>query len=184
MTLRVLFARTGIPHCPTCGRPVRAQSAQQIVDQIAALPAGTRFQVLAPVARGRKGTHDDLLQQARTDGYARARIDGVPVELTDRIKLAKTKKHDVEIVVDRLVVPGAVGSDEEDGLPRLTDSVGRRCSWPRAVVRRRAGRRMLTFSIELVPGVRHQLSRAVTANVQAPLAPWACVPTATAWARR
>jgi excinuclease ABC subunit A len=123
--LRVLFARAGIPHCPNCGRPVRAQSAQQIVDQIAGLPAGTRFQVLAPVARGRKGTHDDLLQQARTDGYVRARIDGVPVELTDRIKLAKTKKHDVEIVVDRLAVPGASnGSDNEDGyVSRLTDSV-------------------------------------------------------------
>ena len=123
--LRVLFARAGTPHCPTCGRPVRAQSAQQIVDQIAGLPAGTRFQVLAPVARGRKGTHDDLLQQARTDGYSRARIDGVPVELADRIKLAKTKKHDIEIVVDRLVVPGASdGSEEEDGFAaRLTDSV-------------------------------------------------------------
>jgi len=123
--LRVLFARAGIPHCPNCGRPVRAQSAQQIVDLIAALPAGTRFQVLAPVARGRKGTHDDLLQQARTDGYARARIDGVPVELTDRIKLAKTKKHDIEIVVDRLVVPAAGdGSGEEGGFQsRLTDSV-------------------------------------------------------------
>ena len=70
--LRVLFARTGIPHCPNCGRPVRAQSAQQIVDQIAALPAGTRFQVLAPVTRGRKGTHDDLLQQARTYIYTTA----------------------------------------------------------------------------------------------------------------
>jgi len=123
--LRVLFARVGTPHCPTCGWPVRAQSAQQIVDRIATLPAGTRFQVLAPVARGRKGTHDDLLQQARTDGYARARIDGVPVELTDRIKLAKTKKHDIEIVVDRLVVPAAGdGSGEEDGFAsRLTDSV-------------------------------------------------------------
>jgi excinuclease ABC subunit A len=127
--LRVLFARVGIPHCPNCGRPVRAQSAQQIVDRIAALPAGTHFQVLAPVARGRKGTHDDLLHQARTDGFARARIDGVPVELTDRIKLAKTKKHDVEIVVDRLVVPAAgdgsgPGSGDEDGFTsRLTDSV-------------------------------------------------------------
>jgi excinuclease ABC subunit A len=123
--LRVLFARVGTPHCPTCGRPVLAQSAQQIVDQIAGLPAGTRFQVLAPVARGRKGTHDDLLQQARTDGYARARIDGVPVELTDRIKLAKTKKHDVEIVVDRLVVPGVSNAlDDGDGfVSRLTDSV-------------------------------------------------------------
>ena len=135
--LRVLFARAGTPHCPNCGRAVHAQSAQQIVDQILKLPAGTRFQVLAPVARGRKGTHEDALDKARADGYVRARIDGVPVELTDRIKLAKTKKHDVEIVVDRLVVPGGAvaGSGEgadtgaEDGdegagfLTRLTDSV-------------------------------------------------------------
>ncbi len=105
--LRVLYARAGTPHCPQCGREVHAQSAQQIVDQIARLPAGARFQVLAPVVRGRKGTHEDLLEQARADGYVRGRIDGVPVELSERIKLAKTKKHDIEIVVDRLVVPDA-----------------------------------------------------------------------------
>jgi excinuclease ABC subunit A len=103
--LRVLFARIGTPHCPQCGREVHAQSAQQIVDQIAQLPPGTRFQVLAPVARGRKGTHDDVLQQARADGYVRARIDGVPVDLSERVGLAKTKKHNIEIVVDRLEVP-------------------------------------------------------------------------------
>jgi excinuclease ABC subunit A len=138
--LRVLFARIGTPHCPQCGREVHAQSAQQIVDQIAQLPPGTRFQVLAPVVRGRKGTHEDTLNQARADGYVRARIDGVPVELSDRINLAKTKKHDIEIVVDRLAVPdpnspiaqfpnrdeGEVGSGEVgsgDFVTRLTDSV-------------------------------------------------------------
>ena len=136
--LRVLFSRVGIPHCPQCGREVHAQSAQQIVDQIAQLPPGTRFQVLAPVVRGRKGTHEDLLEQARADGYVRARIDGVPVELSERIKLAKTKKHDVEIVVDRLRVPnpGSISSEgarSEDAefveleatgwITRLTDSV-------------------------------------------------------------
>ncbi len=146
--LRVLFARVGTPHCPECGREVHAQSAQQIVDQIAQLPPGARFQVLAPVVRGRKGTHADLLEQAQADGYVRARIDGVPVELSDRIKLAKTKKHDIEIVVDRLRVPGAESpelelttstlegsidpeflgpepgdSDAERWLTRLTDSV-------------------------------------------------------------
>ena len=129
--LRVLYARIGTPHCPQCGREVHAQSAQQIVDQITHLPPGTHFQVLAPVVRGRKGTQEDILQQARTDGYVRARIDGVPVDLTERINLAKTKKHDIEIVVDRLVVPGSEASSKElaDGdvgstdLTRLTDSV-------------------------------------------------------------
>jgi excinuclease ABC subunit A len=131
--LRVLYARIGTPHCPKCGREVHAQTAQQIVDQIAQLPPGTRFQVLAPVVRGRKGTHEDLLEQARADGYVRARVDGVPVELSERIKLTKTKKHDIEIVVDRLGVPnpestGAVDSGFEDSesgefTTRLTDSV-------------------------------------------------------------
>ena len=132
--LRVLFARVGTPHCPQCGRPVHAQSAQMIVDQIAQLPAGSRFQVLAPVVRGRKGTHEDVLGQAQTDGYVRARIDGVPVELTERVRLAKTKKHDIEIVVDRLVVPDPSDPDAADTQrdkgaveqafrTRLTDSV-------------------------------------------------------------
>jgi excinuclease ABC subunit A len=120
--LRVLFARVGVPHCPECGREVHAQSAQQIVDQIARLPTGTRFQILAPVVRGRKGTHEDVLGQARADGYVRARIDGVPVDLSDRVRLAKTKKHDVEVVVDRLECPdGAEGKDRF--VSRLTDSV-------------------------------------------------------------
>ncbi|HSJ54833.1 MAG TPA: excinuclease ABC subunit UvrA, partial [Anaerolineae bacterium] len=131
--LRVLFARVGTPHCPECGRPVHAQSAQQIVEQVAALAPGTRFQLLAPIVRGRKGTHEDVIEQARADGYTRARIDGVPVDLAERIRLAKTKKHDVEIVVDRLLIPdaestdsvdsGFVDSENESWLTRLTDSV-------------------------------------------------------------
>jgi excinuclease ABC subunit A len=141
--LRVLFARVGTPHCPQCGRTVHAQSAQQIVDQIAQLPPNTRFQLLAPVVRGRKGTQEEVLNQARSDGYVRARIDGVPVDLSERIKLAKTKKHDVEIVVDRLIIPengssipgspisdAAQPGDQEDWesaggefTTRLTDSV-------------------------------------------------------------
>lgn len=108
--LRVLFARVGIPHCPECGRQVHAQSAQQIVDQITMLPPGARFQVLAPVVRGRKGTHEEVLKQAQADGYVRARIDGVPVDLSERMSLAKTKKHDIEIVVDRLEVPDTIAS--------------------------------------------------------------------------
>jgi excinuclease ABC subunit A len=139
--LRVLFARVGTPHCPQCGRQVYAQSAQQIVDQIAQLSPGTRFQVLAPVVRGRKGTHEDILRQAQADGYVRARIDGVPVDLSERVALSKTKKHDIEVVVDRLEVPesapaGTEPAHEESMQPdtgggssltsymtRLTDSV-------------------------------------------------------------
>ncbi|MDX9955785.1 MAG: excinuclease ABC subunit UvrA [Anaerolineae bacterium] len=118
--LRVLFARVGEAHCPECGRPVHAQSAQQIAAQIAVLPSGTRFQILAPVVQKRKGTHAELLEQARRDGYTRARIDGVPIELTDSIKLAKTKIHTIEIVVDRLQIPEALDADFN---MRLMDSV-------------------------------------------------------------
>jgi excinuclease ABC subunit A len=133
--LRVLFARIGTPHCPECGREVHGQSAQQIVEQISSLAPGTRFEILAPMVRGRKGTHEDLLKQVQADGYVRGRIDGVPVDLSERISLAKTKKHDIEIVVDRLVIPdperaaAALKDPDEDGaLPesfatRLTDSV-------------------------------------------------------------
>jgi len=118
--LRVLFARVGTIYCPQCGRKVAPQSAQQITAQIAALPAGTRFQLLAPLVKQRKGTHAELLEQARADGYARARIDGVPIELTDRVKLAKTKQHTIELVVDRLVVPDHL---DDDFRTRLMDSV-------------------------------------------------------------
>jgi excinuclease ABC subunit A len=120
--LRVLFARIGTPHCPQCSRQVQAQAAEQIVDQIAHLPPGTQFQVLAPVVRGRKGTHGEILDQARSDGYVRARIDGVPVELSQRVSLAKTKKHDIEIVVDRLTCPPA-SETFDDFVARLSDSV-------------------------------------------------------------
>ncbi len=118
--LRVLYARAGVAHCPACGRPVRPQSAQQIADQLAELPAGSRFQLLAPVVRQRKGTHADVIAGARHDGYSRARIDGVPVELDSQIKLPKTKKHTIELIVDRLVVPD---EPEKELLMRLADSV-------------------------------------------------------------
>ncbi|MCU0521677.1 MAG: excinuclease ABC subunit UvrA [Anaerolineae bacterium] len=118
--LRILFARIGEMHCPTCGRRVQPQSAQQIADQIRDLEPGSRLQVLAPVARQRKGTHRDLLTQLRRDGYARARVDGVPVELDAGIKLEKTKQHTIEVVVDRLVVPNEPDADFET---RLMDSV-------------------------------------------------------------
>jgi excinuclease ABC subunit A len=121
--LRVLYARAGTAHCPQCGRTVQAQSAQQIADHLAALPPGTRFQLLAPAARQRKGSHAEIIEQALRDGYTRARIDGVPVELSSSIKLAKTKQHTVEIIVDRLRVP-APGEDGHDEFrSRLVDSV-------------------------------------------------------------
>lgn len=124
--LRVLFARVGAPHCYNCGREVRQQSAQQIIEQVAALPAGARFQLLAPVAKGRKGAFEDMLAQARADGFARARIDGVISELDQRIKLAKNKKHDIELVVDRLVISA---EPDEDFLTRLADSVETALRW-------------------------------------------------------
>jgi excinuclease ABC subunit A len=124
--LRVLFARVGTPHCYTCGREVKQQSAQQIIEQVAGLPPETRFQLLAPVAKGRKGSFEELLAQARADGFARARIDGVTTELEERVKLAKNKKHDIELVVDRLVIP--VERDEAF-LARLSDSVETALRW-------------------------------------------------------
>ena len=105
--LRILYARAGTAHCPQCKRSVQPQSVQQIADQLAALPPGSRLQLLAPVVRQRKGTHADVIENARRDGYARARIDGVPVDLSSPIKLAKTKQHTIELIVDRLVIPGA-----------------------------------------------------------------------------
>jgi excinuclease ABC subunit A len=105
--LRVLFARVGTPHCPQCGREVRAQSAQEIVEQVSELSGGTRFQLLAPLARNRKGAFQDVFVQARADGFSRVRVDGQVRGLDEKIKLDKKKKHNIELVVDRLVVPGS-----------------------------------------------------------------------------
>jgi excinuclease ABC subunit A len=123
--LRVLFARAGIPHCPECNRIVQSQSAQQIADQIASLPTGTRCQLLAPLVRERKGTHADVIKKARGEGYARARIDGMMLDLNELLKLAKTKKHNIDLVIDRLVIPDREShkDDWESFLVRLTDSV-------------------------------------------------------------
>ncbi|MBE6990744.1 MAG: excinuclease ABC subunit UvrA [Ruminococcaceae bacterium] len=114
--LRLLWARIGVPHCPKCGREIRQQTVDQIVDQVLALPEGTRIQVLAPVIRGRKGEHAKVLEDARRSGYVRVRCDGHLYELTEDILLEKNKKHTVEIVVDRLIVRPDLGQ-------RLTDSV-------------------------------------------------------------
>ena len=120
--LRVLYANIGTPHCPNCGREVFAQSAEQIAQQLAGLPIGTKLQLLAPVVRNRKGTHVEVLADARTSGFARARINGDTVSLSGDLKLEKKNKHSVEIVVDRLVIPENVQADETF-LTRLTDSV-------------------------------------------------------------
>ncbi|NBH71732.1 excinuclease ABC subunit UvrA [Clostridiaceae bacterium] len=114
--MRLLYARIGIPHCPKCGREIKKQTVDQMVDQILAMPERTRIQLLAPVVRGRKGEHVKLLEQARRSGYVRARIDGNLYELSEEIKLEKNIKHNIEIVVDRLVVKEGIEK-------RLTDSI-------------------------------------------------------------
>ena len=101
--LRVLYARVGHPHCPKCGRPIGRQTPDQIVDQVMELPEGTRFQVLAPIVRGRKGEYEKLLGELARKGFPRARIDGEVRELSEPIKLPKNYKHTIEVVVDRLV---------------------------------------------------------------------------------
>src|SRR3989442_11539858 len=117
--LRLLFARAGRPFCPKCGRPIQSQWVQQIVDQILALPDGTKLLLLAPLVKDRKGEHGQILATARRSGYARARIDGVVTDLSDDIALDKMKKHSIDVVVDRLVTR----KNEEDAKTRVTDSV-------------------------------------------------------------
>ena len=113
---RLLYARIGIPHCPKCGREIRKQTVDQMVDQIMSMPQGTKIQLLAPVVRGRKGEHQKLLERAKRSGYVRVQVDGSTYELSEEIKLDKNKKHNIEIVVDRLVVKPGIEK-------RLTDSI-------------------------------------------------------------
>jgi excinuclease ABC subunit A len=124
--LRLLYARIGIPHCPECGRPVTRQSAQEIVDAILAMPAQTRLQVLAPLVRGRKGHHRPTFEEARKLGFVRVRVDGTVYELEEVPELDRYKIHDIEAVVDRLVVPGDAELETatyRDFVSRVTDSV-------------------------------------------------------------
>ena len=114
--LRLLWARVGTPHCPICGKEIRQQTIDQIIDQILTLPEGSRIQILAPVVRGKKGEYQKVFEDARKSGYVRVRVDGSLYELTEEIKPEKNKKHNIEIVVDRLIV-------REDIRRRLTDSV-------------------------------------------------------------
>src|SRR5512134_12516 len=124
--LRVLFARIGVPHCPSCGRVIAAQTVQQMVDRVLTLPAGTRLLVLAPVVRGRKGEYRKLFFDLRRQGYSRVRVNGAVRELTEDIELDKNKKHTIEVVVDRLVVKPTIASRLADSLEtalRLADGV-------------------------------------------------------------
>ena len=114
--LRLLWARVGTPHCPNCGKEIKQQTIDQIIDQVMTLPEATRIQVLAPVIRGKKGEHNKVFEDARKSGYVRVRADGSLYDLTEEIKLDKNRKHSIEIVVDRLVI-------REDVARRLTDSV-------------------------------------------------------------
>ena len=114
--LRLLYARVGIPHCPVCGKEIRKQTVDQIIDKIMQMENGTRFLVLSPVVRAQKGRHERVISDAKKSGYVRVRIDGSMYELSEEIALDKNKKHDIEIVVDRLVM-------REDIRPRLSDSV-------------------------------------------------------------
>ena len=114
--LRLLWARAGTPHCPKCGKEIKQQTVDQIVDQLSALPERTKLQIMAPVIRGRKGEHQKIFEDARRSGYVRARVDGNLYDLSEEIKLDKNKKHSIEVVIDRIVV-------KPDTQRRLTDSV-------------------------------------------------------------
>ena len=114
--LRLLYARVGIPHCPVCGREIRQQTVDQIVDKLLSYDEGTKIQILAPVVRGRKGEHSKVFENARKSGFARVRADGIVYDLSEKIPLEKNKKHNIEIIVDRLVVKPEISS-------RLSDSI-------------------------------------------------------------
>jgi len=137
--LRLLWARVGIPHCPKCGREIRRQTIDQIVDRIEALGEGTRFIVLSPVIRGKKGEHQRVFEDARKGGFARVRVDGILYDLNEQIPCEKNKKHTIELVVDRLVL-------KEGQRRRLTDSIETACSHSGGLV-----------TIEL-PGQKEELS--------------------------
>jgi excinuclease ABC subunit A len=137
---RLLFARIGIPHCPECGKEIKSQSVDQMVEQIMLLPEGTKILLLAPVVRGRKGRHDKLLEQARKSGYVRVMVDGNQYELSEQIDLDKNIKHNIQIVVDRLVIKEGLES-------RLTDSIENVLTMTEGILEVQiAGGELLTFS--------------------------------------
>ena len=122
--LRLLYARVGIPHCPVCGKEIKRQTTDQIVDRIMELPLGTKIQILSPIVKGRKGEHTKELEKARKQGYVRVRIDGNIYDLSEEIKLEKNKKHVIEIVVDRLVVKEEIRSRLADSIETATELSG------------------------------------------------------------
>ena len=137
--LRLLFARIGKPHCPKCGKPVTAQSLDQILAQILKLPEGTRFTLLAPIVNQQKGTHKEIFDRLKTSGFVRVQVDGELRDLDDEIKLAKTKKHSIELVVDRLVIREGIRS-------RLADSLETALKFGNGVVFAKTDNETLTFS--------------------------------------
>ncbi len=149
--LRLMYARIGIPHCPVCGREIRQQTIDQIVDKIMELPEKSKIQVLAPVVRERKGEHIKEFDAARRSGFVRVRVDGNTYDLSEEIKLEKNKKHSIEIVVDRLVIKSEIRSRVVDSVETATGLSGRpdNCRCYR--------RRRNTFFAELcLPGTRSQ----------------------------
>ena len=137
--LRLLFARIGKPHCPKCGKPVTPQSLDQIIAQILKLPEGTKFTLLAPIVNQKKGRHEEIFEQLKTAGFVRVQVDGKIYELDENIKLAKTKKHDIELVVDRLIIRENIRS-------RLSDSLETALKFGNGIVQVQTDENILTFS--------------------------------------
>lgn len=132
--LRLLFARVGIPHCPICGREVKQQSAQEIVETIESMQSDSRILILAPLIRGRKGTHQAVLDELRRSGFVRARVDGQVVEVDQEIKLDRYKNHNIEAVVDRLIIRDLDPDESSTFLSRLTDSIETALRWGEGTV--------------------------------------------------
>lgn len=163
--LRLMYARIGVPHCPVCGREIKQQTVDEIVDKVLELPERTKFQVLAPVVRGRKGEHQKEFEAARKSGFSRVRADGIAYDLNEKITLEKNKKHSIEIVVDRLVMKDGIKS-------RLTESIETRHPHRRVSLHRRHRRRGTALLPELrLPGARriHRGSFPENVLVQQPL---------------
>jgi excinuclease ABC subunit A len=140
--MRLLYARTGIPHCPECDSLINPQTIDQIVDQVLALPESTKIQILAPIVSGRKGEYQSLFEDLRKEGFVRIRIDGETMQLEDEIKLDKNKKHSIELVIDRLVVRPTIQS-------RLADSLALALKWGKSIALVDMGDKQLLFSEKL-----------------------------------
>ena len=163
--LRLLYARVGVPHCPVCGRVIEQQTIDQIVDQVLSMPERTKIQVLAPVVRARKGTHQKELDAARKSGFVRVRIDGILYDLSEKISLEKNKKHTIEIVVDRLIIQESIRSRLADSLETAA-CPDRRCDRGQpARTGRRTGSGLFIQPKLCLPGARDWCRRIDTADV-------------------